>query len=68
MAHTLRHSHGGADWNQVKSKGEKVRSFLLSNFLLMGLVICVSLAKWNPAFGRIGGPLRPEFYVNTIGE
>ncbi|TFJ82839.1 hypothetical protein NSK_005846 [Nannochloropsis salina CCMP1776] len=31
------------------------------------MVIAIVLARYNPHFGRIGGPLAPEWTVNTVG-
>lgn len=45
---------------------------LLSNiirkhFLVTGMCISILLAAHNPQIGRISGPLKPEFTINTIG-
>jgi hypothetical protein len=47
---------------------EKNLRFVQRNLLLLGMVASVALAWWQPAVGRVGGPLRPEVTVNTIGQ
>ncbi|EWM21704.1 sodium bile acid cotransporter 7, partial [Nannochloropsis gaditana] len=42
-------------------------SIIRKHFLVTGMVIAIVLARYNPHFGRIGGPLAPEWTVNTVG-
>lgn len=44
-----------------------VLKFLRSNWLVLGEVLAIYLAKRNPSFGATGGPLRPELFISQLG-
>lgn len=53
--------------DRKKNKKNPVLSFFLSNWLVLGEVIVIYLAKQNPRFFASGGRLRPEFWVSKVG-
>lgn len=42
-------------------------SAIRSNWLVIGEIIVILLAKQNPNFFASGGPLRPEFFISKLG-
>lgn len=42
-------------------------NFLKGNWLVLGEVIVILIAKNNPALGASGGILRPEFFISKLG-
>ena len=44
-----------------------MKKILLSNWLVIGEIIVIILAKMNPSFGASGGPLKPEFFISKLG-
>ena len=48
-------------------KDSAINKFLRSNWLVIGEVIVIFLAKINPSFGASGGPLKPEFFISKLG-
>lgn len=52
---------------QREKKLQQFKSFLVANWLVIGEIIVIMLAKHNPHFGATGGPLRPEITVSKLG-
>lgn len=50
-----------------KVKSNPFKTFLKGNWLVIGEVLVIMLARLNPAFGATGGRLRPEFFVSKLG-
>ena len=50
-----------------KMKVNGVKKFLKGNWLVIGEVLVIMLAKMNPSFGATGGRLRPEFFISKLG-
>jgi len=50
-----------------KSFGQKALGVLQSNWLVLGEIFVIWLAKQNPYLGCTGGPLRPELTVSKFG-
>ena len=48
-------------------KANPIKTFLKGNWLVIGEVIVIMLARLNPSFGATGGRLRPEFFVSKLG-
>jgi SBF-like CPA transporter family (DUF4137) len=48
-------------------KPNAFKTFIKGNWLVIGEVIVIMLARLNPAFGATGGRLRPEFFVSKLG-
>lgn len=44
-----------------------ILSFLYNNWLVLGEVLVIYLAKQNPHFFKSGGALRPEFWISKVG-
>ena len=42
-------------------------SFLKVNWLVVGEIFVIALAKWNPMFGASGGRMKPEFFISKLG-
>lgn len=38
-----------------------------SNWLVLGEIAVIALAKWNPQLGATGGVLRPEIFISQLG-
>ena len=56
--------------NDNKKKIKKrdiIASFLYNNWLILGEVLVIYLAKQNPHFFKSGGSLRPEFWISKVG-
>ena len=45
----------------------KVQRFFRENWLVLGEVLVILIAKQFPHWGATGGPLRPEFYISKLG-
>lgn len=45
----------------------KANKFLSKNWLILGEVLVIALAKINPSFAATGGILRPEFTISKVG-
>lgn len=41
--------------------------FMQNNWLVLGEIIVIILAKVNPNIGATGGPLRPELFISKLG-
>lgn len=50
-----------------KVKPNPFITFLKGNWLVIGEVLVIALARMNPSFGATGGRLRPEFFVSKLG-
>lgn len=50
-----------------KPKDTGFKKFLKGNWLVIGEVMVIMMAKMNPSFGATGGRLRPEFFVSKLG-
>ena len=50
-----------------KSFIESVKSFAKGNWLVIGEVIVILIAKKWPKLGCTGGPLKPEFWISKVG-
>ena len=50
-----------------KKKENGFKKFLKGNWLVIGEVLVIMLAKMNPSFGATGGRLRPEFFISKLG-
>jgi len=56
--------------NDKKKKIKKrqvILTFLYNNWLILGEVLVIYLAKQNPHFFKSGGSLRPEFWISKVG-
>jgi hypothetical protein len=54
--------------DKKKTKTHQViLSFLYNNWLVLGEVLVIYLAKQNPHFFKSGGALRPEFWISKVG-
>jgi hypothetical protein len=43
------------------------KKFAKSNWLVIGEIIVITIAKLFPKLGCTGGPLKPEFYISKLG-
>ena len=50
-----------------KKKENGIKKFLKGNWLVIGEVLVIMMAKMNPSFGATGGKLRPEFFISKLG-
>jgi SBF-like CPA transporter family (DUF4137) len=41
--------------------------FFKTNWLVLGEILVITIAKNFPDFGATGGPLRPEFFISKLG-
>jgi SBF-like CPA transporter family (DUF4137) len=48
-------------------KPNAFKTFIKGNWLVIGEIMVIMLARLNPAFGATGGRLRPEFFVSKLG-
>ncbi|XP_054846283.1 sodium/bile acid cotransporter 7 isoform X2 [Eublepharis macularius] len=39
---------------------------LRKEWFILGIVLVIAVAKWEPAFGGKGGPLKPEISITYI--
>ena len=46
---------------------DSILKFLKGNWLVLGEVLVIYLAKQNPQFFASGGSLRPEFWISKVG-
>eukprot|EP01038_Epipyxis_sp_PR26KG_P010846 gene10846-14559_t len=53
--------------NKIISILKSSKKLLLSNWLVLGEVLVIMLAKHNPSFGATGGILRPEITISKLG-
>ena len=53
--------------NTLDDAQKSILSFLRNNWLALGEVLVIYLAKKWPTFGCTGGPLKPEFFINKLG-
>ena len=44
-----------------------LKKFLKGNWLVIGEMCVIMIAKMNPAFGATGGRLKPEFFISKLG-
>jgi predicted Na+-dependent transporter len=56
----------------VASKGSdtfsnRLKRFLKNNWLVLGEVAVICVAKYNPQLGASGGILKPEFFISKLG-
>lgn len=49
------------------STSQKLRAWLGANWLVLGEVLVIGVAKLRPHWGATGGPLRPEWTVSKLG-
>lgn len=47
-------------------KRDQAMSIMQSNWLILGEILVIALAKANPALGATGGPLRPEIFISKL--
>ena len=59
--------HNGNNIKTIKQFRESILSFLKGNWLVLGEVLVIYLAKQNPHFFASGGALRPEFWISKVG-
>ena len=52
------------NWGIIK---QNISIFVDKNFMLLGVIISIIFAKFNPHFAASGGVLRPELTINMIG-
>ena len=51
----------------AKPSENALKKFLKGNWLVIGEVMVIMMAKINPSFGATGGRLRPEFFISKLG-
>jgi len=47
--------------------GSQLERFFKENWLVLGEVLVIAVAKQWPRLGATGGPLQPEFYISKLG-
>jgi hypothetical protein len=65
----IHHSYNDENLNEKKETNiiKSLKLFLSNNWLVLGEIIVIAFAKYNPAFGATGGVLKPEITISKIG-
>jgi len=50
-----------------EKKTNRFVNMLKSNWLVLGEILVIMIAKYNPSWGATGGPLRPEITISKMG-